>query len=139
MRAVRTIGIVIVATVLAVVALVAYVSQVAGPGLSARRIGDRVRVEGRFLGEYALDFGRVRIEDAATGAAICDLAGRTPSNLDLAPGVNTPGTMFGQGAVVTFRIGAGACRLAAGQRYRVTAWGNNGWGTVRPTSIDIRF
>jgi hypothetical protein len=138
-RASRTVGIVIGATLVAVAVPLIYLSQIAGPGLSARRIGDRVRVEGRFLGEYALDFERVRIEEAASGAAICDFAWRTPADLDLAPGVNTPVTMFAQGSVVTFRVGGGACRLVPGQRYRVTAWGNNGWGTVRPTSIDIRF
>ena len=47
--------------------------------------------------------------------------------------------MFARGSAVTFAIGSGACRLSPDRSYRVTAWGNNGWGNVRPSSIDIRF
>ncbi len=139
MRTVRIVGIVVVAAASAVVALFIYSSRIAGPRLSAHRIGNRVHVEGRFLGDYSLDFERVRIEDAATGAVICDVSGRTSADLDLQPGANTPETMFERGSAVLFRIGAGTCRLSSSQDYRVTAWGNNGWGNVRPASIHIRF
>jgi hypothetical protein len=138
-RTVRIVGIVVVAAAGALTALLAYASWIAGPGLSAHRIGDRIHVEGRFLGEYSLGFERVRIEDAATGAVICDVSGRTSADLDLRPGANTPATMFERGATVQFRVGAGTCRLSSGHGYRVTAWGNNGWGSVRPSSIHVRF
>jgi len=70
---------------------------------------------------------------------ICDVSGRTTADIDLIAGVNTPQTMFERGSTVAFRAGSDACRLVTGKSYRVTAWGNNGWGNVRASSISIRF
>ena len=54
-------------------------------------------------------------------------------------GLNTPQTMFAPGASVVFRAGSDSCQLAPGKRHQVTAWGNNGRGNVRPSSIPLQF
>ena len=116
-----------------------YSCQVAGPRLTAHQRGDHLRVEGRFLGEYSLGFERVRIEEHQTRSVICDMSGRTTADVDLIAGANTPETMFGPESEVVFRAGPGACQLLPGKSYRLTAWGNNGWGNVRASSILLRF
>ena len=127
------------AVLVLVMVFVTYSCQIAGPTLTALPRGDHLRVEGRFLGEYELGFERVRIEDDKTQEVICDLSGRTTADIDLIAGLNTPQTMFGPEAEVTFRGGSEACQLERGKGYRVTAWGNNGWGNVRASSILLRL
>jgi len=128
-----------VSIVVAGVAVLAYAWGVARPRLTAVPIGDRWRIEGRFLGEYALGFERLRITDAESDAVICDVSGRLPAGVDLARGFNTAARMFGPSAEARFLHGSDACQLMSGRGYLVTAWGNNGWGNVRPSSIRIRF
>ena len=88
------------------VGLLTYSCQFAGPALSVYPADRGSRIEGRFLGEYALDFERVRIDEIETGAVMCDLSGRTTADIDLVAGVNTPQTMFQPGATVVFRVGS---------------------------------
>ncbi len=99
----------------------------------------RWHIRGRFLGEYELGFERVRIKDAVSEAVICDISGDVNADFHLTPGINTPPTMFGHDVHVMFEYGSGACRLMANHDYVVTAWGNNGWGNVRSSSIRIRL
>jgi hypothetical protein len=122
-----------------VVVFVTYSCQIAGPRLTAHQRGDHLRVEGRFLGEYSLGFERVRIEDPETRNVICEMFGRTTADVDLIAGPNTPQTMFGPESEVVFHAGPAACQLVPGKSYRLTAWGNNGWGNVRASSIVLRF
>jgi hypothetical protein len=133
------VGIVAVAVLFLAVGLVTYSWQVAGPRLSVYPVERGARIEGRFLGEYSLDFDRVRIEEIETGNVVCDVSGRTTADIDLVAGLNTPEPMFRPGATVVFRAGADSCPLANGTPYRVTAWGNNGSGNVRPSSVRIQF
>ena len=135
----KVLGLSFAVVLVLIVIFVTYSSQVRGPTLTALQRGDHVRVEGRFLGEYSLGFERVRIEDPETGAVICDMSGRTNADIDLAVGVNTPQTMFGAGSDVIFRAGSGVCQLARGQSYELTAWGNNGSGNIRASSILLQF
>src|SRR5262245_39370437 len=101
----KVLGLSFAAVLTLVVVFVTYSCQLAGPTLTALQRGDRLRVEGRFLGEYSLGFERVRIEDDKTQEVICDLSGRTTADIDLIAGLNTPQTMFGPKAEVTFRAG----------------------------------
>ena len=136
---IKVLGIVTLAVLALVVGLVTYSCQLRGPTLSVYPADRCVRIEGRFLGEYSLGFERVRIDEIRTGAVICDLSGRTTADIDLVAGINTPETMFGSGTNVVFRAGSDSCRLASGKSYRITAWGNNGSGNVRPSSVSIQF
>jgi hypothetical protein len=136
---IKLVGIVAVAVLVLAVGLVTYLWQVAGPTLSVYPVERGVHIEGRFLGEYSLDFERVRIDEIETDTVVCDVSGRTTADIDLVAGRNTPETMFRPGATVVFRAGNGSCPLASGTSYRVTAWGNNGAGNVRPSSVRIQF
>jgi hypothetical protein len=136
---IKVLGIVALAVLVLAVGLVTDSCQFAGPVLSVYPADHGLHIEGRFLGEYSLDFERVRIDEIETGAVICDLSGRTTADIDLVAGVNTPPTMFQSGATVVFRVGSDSCRLVDGKSYRVTAWGNNGWGNVRASSVRIQF
>ncbi len=136
---IKALGIVALAVSGLAVGLVTYSCQLAGPTLSVYPAGHGVHIEGRFLGEYELGFERVRIDEIGTGTVVCDLSGSTNADIDLSAGLNTPQTMFQPDVAVVFRAGADSCRLADGKGYRVTAWGNNGWGNVRASSVRIRF
>jgi hypothetical protein len=96
-----------------------------------------VRIEGRFLGEYSLGFERLKIQAGST--SVCDLVGDWNSNLELRAGVNTAATMFVDEEAKSAPDPSRECRLERGQRYRATVWGNNGYGTIRPASIDVEF
>ena len=123
-----------------IAAAIAYPVFIAGPDLKASSRGDGVHLEGRFLGEYALGFERFEIRDGISGNLLCKLAGSFPSDVDLRPGLNTPLSMFGADARVDSHPGTVAeCHLAAGHRYKITAWGNNGCGFVLPSSISVQF
>jgi len=109
----------------------------AGPRLSARATDGSVHIEARLLGEYELGLDRLRIQAVSTSRTICDLAGHWGSDIDLQVGVNTVATMFREDAATLASDPARECRLDRGNRYRVTLWGNNGWGVVRPASVDV--
>lgn len=127
------------AIVVAGTIFVAYTIVRAGPDLTAELDGDRWHIEGRFLGEYSLGFRRVKIVDAATSIVICEIAGNTNADIDLAQGINTPAMMFGRDARFVSVMPSGTCELKLGRLYDVIAWGNNGFGEVRPSAIRIRM
>jgi hypothetical protein len=121
-------------------ALLAHSCFIAGPHLSASRGAEVVHIQGRFLGEYSLRFERTRVALAGSDEPVCEFFGTTRADIDLQPGLNTPKTMFGPTARVAAAPGTpGACHIVPGETYRVTAWGNNGWGRVRPSSILVQF
>jgi hypothetical protein len=136
---VRSVGVGVLLVMVRGCGWVVYSCENAGPRLSATVVGDRLHIKGRFLGEYELGFQRVRIQDAASEAVICDMSGDVNADVDLTPGINTPSTMFGHDVQVTFQNGSGACQLLANHEYVVTLWGNNGFGNVRSSSIPIRL
>jgi hypothetical protein len=111
-----------------------------GPALEVTRSGETVHVAGRFLGEYSLGFERVQVREAGSDRIICDFVGRSNADVDLRPGRNPPVSLFGADARMVPRRGAPPeCRLERGSRYQVRAWGNNGSGRVRPSSVVVRL
>src|SRR5690606_27220072 len=100
---------------------------------------DRWRIAGRFLGEYSLGFQRVKIVDAATSNVICEFVGDTNADIDLAQGINTPAMMFGRDTKLVSMEASGTCELKPGQLYEVIAWGSNGFGKIRPSTIRVRI
>jgi hypothetical protein len=135
----RNSAILIVIAALPLLAYVAYSVSMSGPLLTAYPGDGSVRIEGRFLGEYVLGFERLKIQAGSTSRIVCDLEGHWSSDLELRGGVNTVATMFPRDRSRSTPDSTRECRLARGQRYRVTVWGNNGWGHVRPASIDVEF
>jgi hypothetical protein len=128
-----------VAVLVAGAAFLAYSIERAGPHLTAELRGDRWHIEGRFLGEYSLGFQRVKIVDVATGGVICGFAGDTSADVDLVQGINTPAMMFSGDATLASTQASRTCELEPGRVYEVTAWGNNGFGKIRPSSIQVRI
>lgn len=98
-----------------------------------------MRIEGRFLGEYVLGFERLTIQTASTFRTACDLVGTWSSDLNLRVGVNTIGTIFLDDGRISPADSRRECRLDRGGRYRVTVWGNSGYGRVRPASVHAEF
>ena len=121
-------------------ALVAHSCFVAGPHLTVARRAGTVHIAGRFLGEYSLGFERLSITSAGSEVVVCGFLGSTTADVVLRPGLNTPQSLFGPTAQVSVAPGAPTeCRLTPGRSYRVTVWGNNGSGRVRPSSIDVHL
>lgn len=119
--------------------LIAHSCFVAGPHLTVARRADTVHIAGRFLGEYSLGFERLSITSAGS-EVVCGFLGSTTADVVLRPGLNTPQSLFGPTAEVSVAPGApNECRLTPGHSYRVTVWGNNGSGRVRPSSIDVHL
>jgi type II secretory pathway pseudopilin PulG len=140
LRVLKAVALAAVILVGALSALLAYSCFFGGPRLEVSRSSNGLHVQGRFLGEYALGFDRVRIVDAATGAIVCDLLGSADSDMDLRPGTNDPSTMFGAGTSLSPQPGtASRFQLQPGRVYRITVWGNNGSGYVRSSRISIRL
>ena len=121
-------------------ALAAHSCFVAGPHLTVARRAGTVHIAGRFLGEYSLGFERLSITSAGSEVVVCGFLGSTTADVVLRPGLNTPQSLFGPTAQVSVAPGAPTeCRLTPGRSYRVTVWGNNGSGRVRPSSIDVHL
>ena len=121
-------------------ALVARSCFVAGPHLTVARRAGTVHIAGRFLGEYSLGFERLSITSAGSEVVVCGFLGSTTADVVLRPGLNTPQSLFGPAAQVSVAPGAPTeCRLTPGRSYRVTVWGNNGSGRLRPSSIDVHL
>jgi hypothetical protein len=139
MSPVRKLCLGLLIVIVAGAAFLAYSMERAGPHLTAELRGDRWHIEGRFLSEYSLGFERVKIVDAETSGVICEFAGDTNADIDLVQGINTPAMMFGGDTKLISTQSSRTCELKSGQVYEVTAWGNNGFGKIRPSSIQVRI
>ncbi|MFL6548210.1 MAG: hypothetical protein ACJ8OJ_05910, partial [Povalibacter sp.] len=82
---------------------------------------------------------RVKIEAVSSRNVVCEFVGRTNADIDLVQGINASATMFGRENNVAVMQSSATCELHAGQAYVVTVWGNNGYGKVRPSSIQVRL
>jgi len=112
-----------------------YLVCIAGPRLIVTHDGATVGIEPRFL-EYDLGMSRLILEDASEGRLILEAvaSGTDPMmNIRLKPGRQDLATLLGpHGRAIN---GGKPVSLVQGHKYRVTVWGNNGFGYITSSSV----
>lgn len=125
--------------VLGVAALIAtgayYLICISGPRLVITRDGTEVRIQPQFL-EYDLGVSRLLLEDVSESRPVLDASANDEKPMlviRLNPGLQDLTTLIGpSGRAVD---GGRPITLVHGHKYRVTAWGNNGFGHINSSSI----
>ena len=115
-----------------------YVVHISGPSLVVGRHSAQVTVAPQFL-EYNLGINRLLIEDVAAAQVILEAAsksGEVISQVQLEPGPLNLAFMLGPNAE-TARSTTVPAVLVQGRQYRITIWGNNGFGHISSSSTVV--
>lgn len=112
-----------------------YLICISGPRLVITHDGAEVRIEPQFL-EYNLGVNRLLLEDVSESMPVLDASANDEKPMlviRLKPGLQDLATLIGPNgrAVDSGR----PITLVHGHEYRVTAWGNNGFGRIASSSI----
>jgi len=114
------------------------VVHISGPSLVVGRHGAQVTVEPQFL-EYNLGIDRLLIEDVAAAQVILEAASKARevmSQVQLEPGPLNLASMLGPNAETPLSSPVPAV-LVHGRQYRITIWGNNGFGHITSASTVV--
>jgi len=131
-------------TALTVVAMMVmagfYVAVVAGPGIKITRHGDQLSFEPYFL-EYNLGVSRLLLEDLNERRVVVEAVSKPDTVIDairLSPGPMNVASTLGPNAKLSHPLESPVV-LVRGHEYRLTVWGNNGFGNTASSTTTNRL
>jgi hypothetical protein len=124
---------------------VVYVVYFSGPAINVTKRSRAKDVDFMFLGEYCIGISRVRIRDLDSGRVVWEVAARKGLDagickLSLQVGENP--ASVGIADPTTFSVvvpHVPTFQLSAARRYRLCAWGNNGFAEYNRSCTTLRF
>ena len=117
-----------------------YLVVIAGPGLKVTRHDNQLSIEPYFL-EYNLGVSKFLLEDIAEHRIVAEAVSKPDTVIDaihLAPGLMNPISLLGPNALLV-HPSTSPVVLVTGRLYRITIWGNNGFGSTGSSTTTVRL